>query len=104
MFESRSSRANMKSEEASRKLEIELKETKELLAKKEKEYEKTCETYRAELTSIKDEKNNLQVSFFKLTVKKLFQVAEKELAFAKQVEYDRAARIRFAEITNNSIW
>ena len=64
MFESRSSRANMKSEEASRKLEIELKETKELLAKKEKEYEKTCETYRAELTSIKDEKNNLQVSFF----------------------------------------
>ena len=64
MFESRSSRANMKSEEASRKLEVELKETKELLAKKEKEYEKTCETYRAELTSIKDEKNNLQVSFF----------------------------------------
>jgi len=51
----------MKSEEASRKLDNELKETKELLAKKEKEYEKTCETYRAELISIKDEKNNLQV-------------------------------------------
>ncbi|CBY31217.1 unnamed protein product [Oikopleura dioica] len=62
MFESRSSRANMKSEEASRKLDNELKETKELLAKKEKEYEKTCETYRAELISIKDEKNSLQVS------------------------------------------
>ena len=103
MFESRSSRANMKSEEASRKLENELKETKELLAKKEKEYEKTCETYRAELTSIKDEKNNLQVRFINLQSENLFQVAEKELAFTKQVEYDRAPRIFESKISDDFI-
>jgi hypothetical protein len=84
MFESRSSRANMKSEEASRKLEIELKETKELLAKKEKEYEKTCETYRAELTSIKDEKNNLQVSFFfEILVTETFPSRRERTGFRK---------------------
>jgi hypothetical protein len=84
MFESRSSRANMKSEEASRKLEIELKEIKELLAKKEKEYEKTCETYRAELTSIKDEKNNLQVSFFfEILVTETFPSRRERTGFRK---------------------